>query len=62
MSRVELRQQLNQIKMHENKDLKMLFEKIGAVRNAYNTKMRKIDEENLNSGRGTRKVSSRTHS
>ena len=47
MSRIELRQQLNQIKMNKNEDPKTLFEQIGAVRNAYNTKTRNIDEEDL---------------
>ena len=47
MSRVELRQRLNQIKMNKNEDPKTLFEQIGAVRNAYNTRAKKIDEEDL---------------
>jgi gag-polypeptide of LTR copia-type/Zinc knuckle len=46
ITRVELRQMLNGIKMKEGEDLAMLFEQISSIENKYN-KNGKIDEEDL---------------
>jgi hypothetical protein len=47
MTRVELQQELNQVKMKKNGNPAGLFEQISAVENIYNTAAAKIDEEDL---------------
>ena len=47
ISRVELRQMLNGIKMKKSDDPAIIFEQISAIENQYNTDTKKIDEEEL---------------
>jgi hypothetical protein len=47
ITRVELRQVLNNIKMKKGKDPATLFEQICSIENKYNTATKKIDEDDL---------------
>jgi hypothetical protein len=47
ITRVELRQVLNNIKMKKSKDPATLFEQICSIANKYNTATKKIDEDDL---------------
>ena len=50
ITRVELRQVLNVIKMKKGKDPSTLFEPISSVKDKYNTATKKIDEDDLIAG------------
>jgi hypothetical protein len=47
MTRVELRHQLNKVKLKKGADPAMLFEQISSFKNKYNTLTRQIDQEDL---------------
>ena len=47
MTRVELRSQLNDLKMKKTEDPADIFEKISAIENQYNTKSNKVVQEDL---------------
>ena len=47
ITRVEMRQKLNGVRMKRGQDPSTLFEQISAIENRYNTSARKIDEEDL---------------
>jgi hypothetical protein len=47
ISRVEMRQRLNQVSMKNNQDPKVLFDQLASIENAYNTANRQIDQDDL---------------